>query len=72
MNKYLDFSANGELLAAVYPHQIGIFDVPFHVQCGLEKNKLIWISWCLKNYQHDGNLLPKDIVRLLLHSFKFS
>lgn len=76
--QWLDFSANGELLAAVFPNKdqsldenkIVIFNVPFEAQCGLQKNTLVWMLWCLKNYQHNGKILPKDIVRLLLYSFR--
>lgn len=70
-SKYLDF-LNGELLAAVYPNKIGIFNVPFHVQCGITTNELILTWWYLRNYQLDGNILPKDIVKLLLYSLKYS
>jgi hypothetical protein len=78
--QWLDFSANGELLAAVFPNKdqsldenkIVILNVPFEAQCGLQKNTLVWMLWCLKNYQLNGAVLPKDIVRLLLHSFKFA
>ena len=76
--KYLSFSANGTLLAAAFPTEDGlsdkivVCDVPFEAQCGITKDRLIWMLWWLRNHQHDGNLLPKDIVRLLLHSFKFA
>jgi hypothetical protein len=69
-HKYLDFSANGELLAAVFSYTIGVFPVAFHVQCGIKEDKLLLIFQCLKNYQLNGNVLPKDIVRLLLYSLK--
>ncbi len=77
LHKYLSFSANGTLLAAAFPTENGlsdkivVCDVPFEVQGGVERSKLIWILWCLKNYKLDGNFLPKDIVRLLFNSLKY-
>ncbi len=71
VHQVIDFSENGELLGAVYPNKIVVFEVPFEVQCGVERNSLIWMLWCLKNYQLDGKALPSDIVRLLLNSLKF-
>ncbi len=72
-NKYLSFSADGEWLAAVL-EDIMRFPVLFEAQCGLGKNKneLILIWWCLKNYQLNKMTLPKDIINTIFNRLKVS
>ncbi len=70
-HQYLSFSADGTLLAAVFPKlfpdKCMIFNVPFFIA---HEKKCIWLLWCLKNYQYDEARLPKDIVNLIFHHLK--
>jgi hypothetical protein len=65
--KYLSFSADGTLLAAVYPNQIVISHVPFFIA---HENQYIFILWCLKNYRCNGDLLIQDVIRVLCQQLK--
>lgn len=69
-NKYLSFSADGTLLAAVYPHRCVILDVPIEAIAALSRDTMIWMLWCLKNYKHEERALSRDILCLLLYWLK--
>jgi WD40 repeat protein len=61
----LSFSADGTMLAVIFPTQCVIYNVPFKVIYGIEaKNKLTSILLLLKNYQN--GLLPQELVQLLM------
>lgn len=66
----LSFSADGNLLAAVFPTKCVVFNVPLEVLYGMGRDKLMWILWCLKNYETNGSSLPKDIVNVLFDKLK--
>lgn len=64
-DKHLSFSPDGRHLAAVFPQELIIFNVPFRAQ--ITPKKFAFIFFCLKNQI----LLPKDVVGLLFDIFKF-
>lgn len=64
-NKYLSFSADGKLLAAVYPDEIVVSQVPIEVLCAMPRKSLIWTLWFLRNMA-----LPKDVAYVIFDALK--
>ena len=69
-NQYLAFSCNGKELIVVHHDKTLVIETPFEVRFQPEtKDKAISALYGLQQYRHDTNMLPQELIDLLIQTF---
>ena len=73
LDQRIDFSVDGTKVIVIRNIDCFILRVPFEVLSGElyqygTKNKCAFAFWMLKNYLHEGDMLPQDITLLLTYN----